>query len=150
VRVHRVALWVASVTAAVLAGAFGDWMVAWAIGDTVSVQVDNCYLYYGRTETVHFRCEGYWRITPADRSPDSVRGPVVGVRVDPHAALVDPKNQAQFGYEVVFPPHRYLATLNGDAAIVIPTSHLVLGPVGALGTVASGVALLVVSFRSRD
>jgi hypothetical protein len=40
--------------------------------------------------------------------------------------------------------------LNGDAAIVIPTSHLVLGPVGALGAVASGVALLVVSFRSQD
>ena len=144
----RAVLWVVSVAGALVAGTFGSWMMSWAAGQTVVVQVDQCFVYYGVTETVHYRCEGYWQVTPAGRSPDAVRGPVIGMTVDQDAPLKDPNHLGDLGYEIVFTPTSRFATLNGDAATVIPTSHLVLGPLGVGLTAACGAVLI--ARRRRD
>ena len=103
-------------------------------------------------ETEHFLCESYWCVAPTDEArgsyPYAVCGPVVGVKIDPAAKLVDPQKPHDLGYEISFRPKEYFATLDGDAAVVLPTSHLVLGPVGMAALVVCGLALIFVTRRA--
>ena len=122
---------------------FGGWLVGTVTGDLVHAHIEHCYRYYSGTETMHHRCEGYWRPVLADTANAAVPGPVVGVPVDPHAPLADPNTMTTFGYEVSIQRRSVLATRVGDAAVVIPTSQLVLGPIGAAGMVGCLVAWLI-------
>jgi hypothetical protein len=142
-----VVLWLVSVAAAVVTGAGGGWLLGWVTGNTVTAHVDRCYKYYGTTETFHTRCEGYWTPRRLDGEPVAVRGPLIGVPIDPGTKLVDPRTQHDLGYELATGHGAHLATLRGDAAIVIPRSHLVLGPAGLLGLVGCVVAFVVLSRR---
>lgn len=141
--IARVGLWVGTVVAAVIAGVTGGWMVDWAAGNTAVVEVDRCYVYYGSAEIAHTRCEGYWhKSASGGASREAVRGPVLGVHVDAQAPTVNDGEVRDFGYEVSYKPTKCLATLYGDAAIVIRRSHLILGPVSASILLLCGLVML--------
>lgn len=144
----RPAVWAGLLLSLLGIGAAGGWMAEWVTGHTRTVVVDHCYMYYGRQDDQHFRCEGYWQ----DRRSDNpyapyefgVRGPVVGVPIPRDTPLFDPQSSQEFGYQLAPGAYetRYFAILNGDAAIVVPKSHLILGPT-AVGVFVTCAVLLI-------
>jgi hypothetical protein len=143
---YYVGLWLASVVAAVMTGAFGGWMADWATGNTVSAQVGGCYQHNGWNEYPYARCDGDWHHTWSDGKGNTTyvaSGPVVGVKADRHARVVNSDGKLAGSYAGT-----YFAVLNGDAAVVVPRSHLLLGPAGLVTLIACGIAFIVV--RRRD
>jgi hypothetical protein len=160
-RRRYVGLWLLTVIAALTTGAYGGWMVEWVKGNTASVQVDPCYRYYGRLDasdpghrrTQHLRCEGYWQGQRSEAEGGGrylVGGPIVGVKIKPTPGLVNPQESDPLGYHIS--PDSYdrtaFAVLNGDAAVVVPTTHLVLGPLGLASLLACGLILILFHRRT--
>jgi hypothetical protein len=124
-------------------------MIAWVAGETVISQVDPCYVYYGNQENEQVRCEGSWHHGAAAALHN---GSVVGVPIKPNPRLVDPTTPKPLGYPV--DPraydHRVFAVLRGDAAVVIPTTDLILGPLGLAGLIGCLATLTVFTWRASN
>jgi hypothetical protein len=141
-RLQHVGLCAAVVIAALVTGGYGGWLVDWVAGDTATVTIDPCYVYYGRQETRQVRCEGYWH---RQQSVNLANGPVVGVHVTPNPALVNSQDAESLGFLIT--PGSYdstaFAVLNGDAAVVVPAAHMVLGPLGLVALLTCGLAIVL-------
>ncbi len=142
-------LWLAAVIAALVAGGYGSWMISWITGETAIAQVDTCYVYYGNQEIEQVRCDGSWHrgAAAALRS-----GPVVGVPVTPNPRLADTTTPQPLGYRVDPGAYhrRVFAVLRGDAAVAVPTTNLVLGPLGLAGLLGCLAALTVLTWRDSS
>jgi hypothetical protein len=144
-------LWLVSVMAALVAGSSGGWMVSWLAGNTANVEIE-CYKYYGRQETVHHRCEGGWQRTQPVSDGSTrfvVSGPVVGIPIRSNAKLSNPDQRNDFGYrlEPDSYPGTVFATLTDDAAVAVPTSARIVGPLGVLVLIACGFGLILLRRR---
>ncbi|NUT20805.1 MAG: hypothetical protein HOV77_16610 [Hamadaea sp.] len=141
------AIRIIALLAAVGAGYFGGWMVAWTLGDTVSATVHSCHVAYGWNESRYAECVGDWRHDQSEGGTNISHvgsGPVIGLDVDPTAGVIDSDGTLPGDYAGT-----YFARLDGRAAIVIPRSHLLLGPTSVVMLTLCGVALIVVGRRHR-
>ncbi|NUT08080.1 MAG: hypothetical protein HOV76_31885 [Hamadaea sp.] len=139
---------VVALLAAVGAGYFGSWLVDWMLGDTVTATVHSCQVAYGWNESRYALCIGDWHHEQSEGGSNISyvgSGPVVGLDVDATAPVVTNDGKLSGDYAGT-----YFARLDGRAAVVVPRSHLLLGPASIVVLALCGVALFVVSRRRKS